>query len=71
MIAPEYRKMPCVRTALRTKAICIHFSNSVCEETYCLPHTNIPEFIIPHGFRAEDMQLFVICFLTESSTTSF
>jgi Fur family ferric uptake transcriptional regulator len=37
----------------------IHFSCSVCEETYCLPQTSIPEFTLPQGFRAEDMQLTV------------
>lgn len=37
----------------------IHFNCSVCEETFCLPHSKIPDIVLPPGFQKEEVQLTV------------
>jgi Fur family ferric uptake transcriptional regulator len=37
----------------------IHFYCTNCEETYCLPKTQIPEVKLPNGYQGEQMSLVV------------
>jgi Fur family ferric uptake transcriptional regulator len=35
----------------------VHFSCTVCQETFCLDHVNLPDLKIPQGYEARNIQV--------------